>query len=204
MTNPCSWNPSCEILRAKFSLETAESGPQGLEKIKENGPFAVVVSDFRMPRMDGVSFLEQVALLSPATVRIMLTGAADLQTAIRAINEGNIFRFLTKPCPVELLEKALQDALRQHRLVQTEREYYALKKWNDSLQGLLKALVRLTEAKDPYTAGHQIRVAHWPRPSPGSWACPRKPSRKFSSPRKSMTWEDLCSGRVPEQTGPAQ
>jgi putative two-component system response regulator len=146
-------------LRAKFLLETAESGPQGLEKLKENAPFAVVVSDFRMPYMDGVAFLEKVALLSPATVRIMLTGAADLQTAIRAINQGNIFRFLTKPCPVDLLEKALQDALRQHKLVQTEREYYALKKWNDSLEGLLKALVRLTEAKDPYTAGHQIRVA---------------------------------------------
>jgi DNA-binding NtrC family response regulator len=145
--------------KAKFSIETAKSGFQGLKKIKENGNFAAVVSDFRMPRMDGMSFLEQVALLSPATVRIMLTGAADLQTAMRAINEGNIFRFLTKPCPVDLLEKALQDALRQHKLVQTEREYYALKKWNDSLQGLLKALVRLTETKDPYTAGHQFPSA---------------------------------------------
>jgi putative two-component system response regulator len=145
--------------KAKFPLETAGSGPEGLKKIKERGPFAVVVSDFRMPGMDGVSFMEQVAVLSPATVRIMLTGAADLRTAMRAINEGNIFRFLTKPCPVHLLEKALLDALRQYKLVLTEREYYALKKWNDSLEGLLKALVRLTEAKDPYTAGHQIRVA---------------------------------------------
>jgi putative two-component system response regulator len=145
--------------KAKFTLETAESGPEGLKKIKEHGPFAVVVSDFRMPRMDGVTFMEQVAVLSPESVRIMLTGAADLATVMRAINEGNIFRFLTKPCPVDMLEKALQEALRQYGLVQTEREYYALKKWNESLEGLLKALVRLTEVKDPYTAGHQTRVA---------------------------------------------
>jgi putative two-component system response regulator len=166
--------------KAKFPLETAESGPQGLKRIKENGPFAVVVSDFRMPRMDGVSFMEQVAVLSPATVRIMLTGAADLPTAMRAINEGNIFRFLTKPCPVDLLEKALQDALRQYKLVQTEREYYALKRWNDSLEGLLKALVRLTEAKDPYTAGHQIRVAQLAVAIAGELGLPRETVEEIS------------------------
>ena len=166
--------------KAKFSLETAESGPEGLKKIKENGPFAVVVSDFRMPRMDGVSFMEQVAVLSPAAVRIMLTGAADLQTAMRAINEGNIFRFLTKPCPVDLLEKALQDSLRQYKLVQTEREYYALKKWNDSLEGLLKALVRLTEAKDPYTAGHQIRVAQLAAAIAGELGLPQETVEEIS------------------------
>ena len=167
-------------LKSRFNLETAGSGPEGLKKIKELGPFAVVVSDFSMPKMDGVSFLEQAAVLSPATVRIMLTGAADLQTAMRAINEGNIFHFLTKPCPVDLLEKALQDALRQHQLVQTEREYYALKKWNDSLEGLLKALVRLTEAKDPYTAGHQIRVAQLAAAIAGELGLPQETVEEIS------------------------
>ena len=71
------------------------------------GPFAVVVADMRMPGMDGVEFLQHVKEMSPDTVRIMLTGNADMQTAIDAVNKGNIFRFLTKPCPYETMTVAV-------------------------------------------------------------------------------------------------
>jgi putative two-component system response regulator len=151
-----SWK---RIFKGKFEVETAESGPLALKKIEEQGPFGVVVSDFQMPRMDGVRFLEQVGNRCPDSVRIMLTGHAELSTAIQAVNKGKVFRFLTKPCPLELLETAIRDGLHQHRLVQTEREYFALKKWQEGLEGLAQALVRLVEVKDPYTAGHQRRVA---------------------------------------------
>lgn len=145
--------------RGKFDIHLAESGEEGLLCFKNNGPFPVVVSDFQMPRMDGVAFLSQVAQIAPDSIRMMLTGCAQLETSVRAVNEGNIFRFLSKPCPMDVLEKALLDALHQFHLITTEREFYALKKWNEGLGGLVQAFARLIESKDPYTAGHQCRVA---------------------------------------------
>lgn len=106
----------------QYDLETAQSGAEGLAIIQNQGPFAVVVADFRMPKMDGVQFLTQVMKLSPDTVRIMLTGDADMQTAIDAINEGQIFRFLTKPCPPDLFMRSLDAGLRQYHLVIAEKE----------------------------------------------------------------------------------
>jgi response regulator RpfG family c-di-GMP phosphodiesterase len=109
-------------LRTQFNVETATSGQQGLELLTIQGPFAVVVADFRMPGMDGVQFLTRAREVSPDTVRMMLTGHAELAKAIEAVNEGNIFRFLTKPCPPESLIKALTAGLDLYRLVISERE----------------------------------------------------------------------------------
>ena len=91
-----------------FNLETASNSILGLEVLQTEGPFAVVIADFRMPEMDGIQFLSRVKEISPDTVRIMLTGHADLNTAIDAVNSGNIFRFLTKPCPVDILTNAIE------------------------------------------------------------------------------------------------
>lgn len=151
-----SWT---RIFKGKFEVQTAESGAQALEKMEREGAFEVVISDYQMPRMNGVEFLEQVGFRSPDTIRIMLTGQAAFATALEAVNKGNVFRFLTKPCPSDLLEKSIRDGLRQARLVQTEREYFALRQWQGALEGLGQALVLLVEVKDPYTAGHQRRVA---------------------------------------------
>ncbi len=148
-------------LRRQFSIEVAAGGEAGLEEFEKNGPYAVVVSDLRMPGMNGIRFLEKVKEAAPDTVAIMLTGFADLQTTIEAVNHGNIFRFLTKPCPTDVLKRALLDGIRQYQLVQTEYEYRALRKWNESLGGLIQAFMRLVASKDPYTAGHQIRVSQF-------------------------------------------
>jgi len=67
--------------------------------LRIQGPFPVVVSDCRMPDIDGIQFLALVRKIAPDTVRMMLTGNHDLETAMEAINRGEIFRFLTKPCP---------------------------------------------------------------------------------------------------------
>ncbi len=88
----------------------------------KNGPYAVVVSDFRMPVMDGIKFLIQVKETAPETVRMMLTGNTDLPTAIDAINQGQIFRFLTKPCSGELLIQTLDAGLRQYQLITAEKD----------------------------------------------------------------------------------
>src|SRR4051812_33879698 len=80
-------------LRRDFDIQIAEGGSEALTTIEKEGPFAVIVSDMRMPVMDGVQFLSRVREIAPQTVRMMLTGNADQQTAIDAVNEGNIFRF---------------------------------------------------------------------------------------------------------------
>ena len=84
-------------LRKLYAIETAIGPEEGLKAISEQGPFAVIVSDYRMPVMDGIQFLSRVRQLAPDSVRMMLTGNADLQTAVDAVNEGSIFRLLTKP-----------------------------------------------------------------------------------------------------------
>lgn len=106
-----------------FDVTTAESGAEGLEILAdEEEAFAVVVSDMRMPQMDGATFLGRVRETAPDTVRVLLTGHSDLDAAIAAVNHGNIFRFLSKPCPQEALLAALRSATEQYRLVKAERE----------------------------------------------------------------------------------
>jgi len=140
---------SCERnLRRKFTIETAAGGEAALEKINTRGPFAVVVSDRQMPLMDGIQFLALVKERAPDTVRLMLTGNADLEAAIKVVNEGNIFRFLTKPCPLEILGKAVEDALAQYRLVTAEKELL-----NKTLSGSIKLLTDILSMMDPQSFG---------------------------------------------------
>ena len=94
-------------LRKSFQIDTASGGLEGLELVSQN-TYAVVVSDFNMPGMNGIEFLKKVKMAAPDTVRMMLTGNQDLKIAMEAVNEGSIFRFLTKPCPPESLIKSLR------------------------------------------------------------------------------------------------
>ena len=82
---------SCEIL-------TATSGVEALALLKDTGPVALVISDMRMPGMSGAELLAKIRDLYPDTVRMILSGQADLESTISAVNEGHVFRFLTKPC----------------------------------------------------------------------------------------------------------
>jgi len=109
-------------LRKKFDVTTALEGHAALEVISRKDTFATIVSDMAMPSMNGIQFLSRVKEISPDSVRIMLTGNADLNIAISAINEGNIFRFLTKPCPEDLFIKTLEAGIEQYRLITAERE----------------------------------------------------------------------------------
>lgn len=103
-----------------FEVLTADGGAKALEILKET-PVAVIISDMRMPGMDGAAFLAKARELVPDTTRILLTGHADLDASIRAVNEGHIFRFLTKPCSSRELSEVLGHAVEQHRLVTAEK-----------------------------------------------------------------------------------
>jgi signal transduction histidine kinase len=108
-------------LRRRFDVETAAGPQRGLELLTAEPDFAVVVADMNMPGMTGAEFLGHVQQLRPDAIRMMLTGNADIDTAIAAVNSGNIFRFLQKPLPPELLEQALLAGLEQRELVASQR-----------------------------------------------------------------------------------
>ena len=110
------------MLHDKFETHTADSGEKGLASAKDNGPFAVVISDMRMPGMSGAEFLAKMRQKAPDTVRMLLTGFTDLDAAVAAVNEGNIFRFLTKPCRKDDLINAINLGLAQYRTVAREKE----------------------------------------------------------------------------------
>src|SRR5271168_5344162 len=110
------------MFRNEFQIETAPGGAAALTALGATGPYAVVVSDMRMPEMDGVRLLAKIKHLAPDTIRIMLTGNDDIQNAVSAVNEGNIFRFLTKPCDKETLKATLTAGLLQYRLVTAEND----------------------------------------------------------------------------------
>lgn len=139
-------------LRHHFEIATAESGAEGLGMLKEQGPFAVVVSDLRMPQMDGIQFLSLARQVAPDTVRVMLTGYADLQVAMDAINEGNIFRFLTKPCSTEDFLRVLNAAVEQYRLVTAERELLEKTLW-----GSIKMLIEILSLLNPVAVNQASR-----------------------------------------------
>src|SRR5277367_1721946 len=85
-------------LRKDYRILTAHGGLAALRTLKEGAAPAVIVSDMRMPGMDGATLLKHVKNLYPETTRILLTGETGRDAAIAAVNEGQIFRFLTKPC----------------------------------------------------------------------------------------------------------
>jgi len=139
--------------RRQFQLDTAEGGEAGLAKIAQRGPYAAVVSDRQMPGMDGIQFLAAARQRAPDTVRILLTGNVDLEAAVRVVNEGNIFRFLIKPCPTDILSKALEDALAIYRLATAEKELL-----NKTLSGSVKLLTEILSAVDARSFGRTEKL----------------------------------------------
>ena len=104
-----------------YDLVTANSGDAALQEIENHGEFAVVLTDMRMPGMNGIQFIQQARIIAPDSVYMMLTGNQDQATAIKAVNDGQVFRFLNKPCDHEHIRRALDAGLAQYRLVTAER-----------------------------------------------------------------------------------
>jgi len=140
-------------LRKNYNIETATSGHEGLEKIADSGPFAVIISDMRMPVMDGIAFLMEVHQTAPESVRMMLTGNADQQTAIDAINRGAIFRFLAKPCSHENLTRAIDAGLEQYRLITAEKELL-----EKTLKGSINILMDILSLAYPTAFSQSMRL----------------------------------------------
>jgi len=136
-----------------FDLTLAESGPEALQIMKASDPFHVLVSDMRMPAMNGAQLLAQARAAHPDTVRVLLTGQSDLNDAVAAVNNGNIFRFLTKPCPPEVLSSALNEAVEHNRLVRAERELL-----EETVRGSVALLAEILAIRDPAAADRGTRL----------------------------------------------
>ncbi len=141
-------------MRRHFEVEVAPGPREGIELIgQQEEPFAAVVADMNMPGMHGIKFLQRVEKLTPDSVRMMLTGHPDVATATKAVNDGHIFRFLTKPCPPGVLKKALDDAVELFGTRQTERELL-----ENTFRGAVKVLSDVLAVSNPTAFGHAQRA----------------------------------------------
>ncbi len=141
-------------LRKKFEIVTASSGREGLEILANQPPFSVVISDMKMPEMNGATFLKMVYQGWPDTVRVLLTGFAEMDTVVKAINEGHIYRFIAKPVSAATLAEVVGDAVRQHELISSERVLL-----EETLKGSVQALVEVLSLSNPAVFGRGTRIA---------------------------------------------
>ncbi|THB71375.1 MAG: response regulator [Desulfovibrio sp.] len=146
------------ILSARFDVTTAENGDSALELIKEDAPFSIIISDYKMPGMNGVEFLSEVNKRVPDTVRILLTGYAEINVALEAVNEGNIFRMLQKPCPPKTMAKALVDGIQYYEIAAARREL--MEKTIQKSVGVLGDLISLVK---PTVYGRISRITPYVR-----------------------------------------
>lgn len=143
------------LLQRHFEVRTALGARAGLSLLKKDDPFAIIVSDFQMPGMNGVEFLKLCQQLSPVSVRIMLTGQANFTDALKAVNEGHIFQFLQKPCHFNVLSRALNAGFEQFQLIQAEKELL-----EKTLKGVVKMLMEILAMENPTVFSRTTRVCH--------------------------------------------
>jgi response regulator RpfG family c-di-GMP phosphodiesterase len=140
-------------LRRDFTVETAVGAAKGLFALKPGEPFAVIVSDFLMPGINGAQFLAAAAKAAPTSTRMLLTGHTSLADAAVTVNQGRVFRMLLKPVDTETMTAALRDCVTQHRLVVAERELL-----ERTLQGSVKALSDVLSLASPTAFGRASRM----------------------------------------------
>jgi len=149
-----------------FKADIAEGAEAGLEKVKNDGPYSVVVSDIRMPVMDGAEFLSRVRTRAPDSIRVMLTGYVDMEAAMRAVNEGRIFRFLNKPVTAEELTITLRGCVAQYDLVRREKDLL-----EKTLAGVVRVLSEVLHLANPVAFNKGNRICQYVRHIAGK-LCP--------------------------------
>ncbi len=145
-------------LADEFTVHRATAGEEGLRLLREQGPFAAVVSDLHLPDLNGLEVLRQVRQITPETVRILLTDQADQHIAINAANTGKIFRFLSKPCAPQSLTFILRESVRQYQLAVAERELLEL-----TLVGVVGVLSQILSLVNPVAQGKANRLKQYCR-----------------------------------------
>jgi CheY-like chemotaxis protein len=133
-----------------YEVHTSTDPHRALELIEAKGPFAVVLTDQRMPAMSGVEFLTEVWRRHPTTVRMILTGFSDMDAIIQAINDGHVYAYITKPWEPDHLKQVMKQAVEHHKLaVENERLLGDLRRANRFLEAVIDELDSGAIALDP-------------------------------------------------------
>ena len=137
---PIRFALKCTLEACGFEVALAEGVPEALERIQQE-EFAVVLSDYKMTPVDGLEFLKAVGRTQPNCSRLMVTGFADVNLMIHAINQGEIYRFLVKPWAHDELVSAVREASQRYRSANLETAVRAeMKSMNEELQRLNASL----------------------------------------------------------------
>jgi CheY-like chemotaxis protein len=140
-------------LRRRYDVETATSGAAALELLTRQPRAAVLISDMRMPGMTGAELLARASQQFPDTTRILLTGQADIDSAISAVNDGHVFQFLVKPCPPPQLLSAVDAGAELHRRILAEQALL-----EQTLHGSIKMLTEVMSLTNPVSFGRAQRI----------------------------------------------
>src|SRR5262245_61961364 len=133
-----------------YEVHTSTDPRRALDLLETKGPFAVVLTDQRMPDMSGVEFLTEVWRRHPTTVRMILTGFSDMDAIIQAINDGHIYAYITKPWEPDHLKQVIKRAVEHHKLaVENERLVGDLQRANRFLEAVMDELDSGAIALDP-------------------------------------------------------
>lgn len=144
----------CDTLHRGFDVRIATGGEEGLGILRSDpAGFAVVISDMRMPEMEGSEFLREARRIAPDVVRMLLTGYADVDSAVRAVNEARLFRYLTKPCHSAELLSACAAAAAHHEMKVAERQLL-----EHTVHGSVDALVEVLALANPAAFGRGMRL----------------------------------------------
>ena len=136
-----------------FDVHVSSSVEEALEVFKEQGPFAVVVSDFQMPVMNGAEFLQKIREVDKEVVTMLLTGAANFENVSDTVLHGQIFRLLGKPCSADKMKEHIEAALRQYQLIRAEKDML-----EQTLNGAVRAMTSILAASKPLFFGRAQRV----------------------------------------------
>lgn len=135
-------------LRRRFDMDLATSGAEAIELMKSEASYAVVVADMHMPSLSGLELLTRIREIDPDITRIMITGDADQRIAVDAVNQGQVFRFLSKPCDTDRLAEAIDAGVRQHELVRAEKDLL-----EQTLSGAVESMTEVLSSVDPKAFG---------------------------------------------------
>lgn len=145
------------MLLSRFDVQVASGASDALAMMERTEePFAAIISDLHMPGMTGIAFLQRARQIAPNSIRLLLTGNTDSDSAVDAVNNGAVFRYLTKPFTAESLIAAAIAATEQHRLIESERVLL-----EQTLRGAVKALTEVLAVANPSAFARAMRIKRY-------------------------------------------
>lgn len=143
--------------RGKYNILTAHNGLEALDVVKEHGnEISLIVSDQKMPQMEGTEFLKKVRETNPQIVKILLTGHVDTDIIVSAINDCELFQYILKPFEPEELKIAVENGIEKYSMASNNKMFY--NELRELLYKTIRAISNALDTKDAYTNGHSLRV----------------------------------------------